>query len=286
MNQPRECWADAFEPNDKSMAALPLWREIFSGVEAAILHIAPIYWGLGAEHGNGEAVVVLPGFLVGDVYLTEIWAWLYRMNYKPYFSGIRVNAECPNMLIRRTLNETITRARKETGRKVHLIGHSLGGVIALSTAGQRPQDIASVTTLGSPFRGVAAHPNILWMAEQVRKSIQTRHGKRVLPHCYTGHCTCNFVNSLTNNLPEDVQVTAIYSRTDGVVDWHSCVTGDPHCDFEIPGTHIGMVFNSTVYQVIARRLAEAERDQASAAAPTIPGRTATQLFVAPSSRPM
>jgi pimeloyl-ACP methyl ester carboxylesterase len=256
----RACWAHAsgFERNDKPAVGLPMWREIFCAVEAALLHIAPIYYGFGSRHGDHSAVIVVPGFLGGDVYLAELYAWLYRFDYRPYYSGIRWNAECPNLLIRSTLNATIDRARRDTGRKVHLIGHSLGGVIAMSAAAQRPEDVASVVTLGAPFLGATAHPNILRLAERVRKVIQSRHGDAVLPGCYTGQCTCNFVDSLTRTLPPSMLMTAIYTRTDAIVDWHYCVTGDPKSDFEVPGTHIGLVFNPSVYTILANRLADAQ----------------------------
>jgi hypothetical protein len=52
-------------------------------------------------------------------------------------------------------------------------------------------------------------------------------------------------------------MTAVYTRTDAIVDWSYCVTGDPELDFEAPGTHIGMVLNPSVYAIIARRLAHA-----------------------------
>jgi hypothetical protein len=51
--------------------------------------------------------------------------------------------------------------------------------------------------------------------------------------------------------------TAIYTKTDGIVDWHYCITGDPELDFEVPGTHIGLAFNPSVYDIIANRLAGA-----------------------------
>lgn len=73
-----------------------------------------------------------------------------------------------NLLIQRHLNETIARARAETGRKIHLIGHSLGGVIARSVAGQRPRDVASVITLAAPFRGTVTNKTVLLAAEAVR----------------------------------------------------------------------------------------------------------------------
>ena len=55
--------------------------------------------------------------------------------------------------------------------------------------------------------------------------------------------------------------TAIYTRNDGVVDWRYCVTGNSDNDFEVPGTHIGLAFNSSVYTIIANRLAQAHSDE-------------------------
>jgi pimeloyl-ACP methyl ester carboxylesterase len=48
---------------------------------------------------------------------------------------------------------------------VHLIGHSLGGVLVLSAASLRPDIVASVITLGSPFRGIRSHPMVLEMSK-------------------------------------------------------------------------------------------------------------------------
>src|SRR6201988_2261510 len=120
----------------------PFWTEALFGAEILILHATPVYYGLGVPRGDGSAVVIIPGFLGTDVYLMELHAWLGRIGYRPYFSGIGINAECPNLLIERRLNETIERARAETGRQIHLVGHSLGGVLARSVAGQRPLDVA------------------------------------------------------------------------------------------------------------------------------------------------
>ena len=51
--------------------------------------------------------------------------------------------------------------------------------------------------------------------------------------------------------------TAIYTLSDGIVDSRYCRTGNCNNDFEVPGTHIGLVFNSSSYKIIAERLAEA-----------------------------
>jgi pimeloyl-ACP methyl ester carboxylesterase len=234
------------------------WTEALFGAEILLLHATPVYYGLGVPRGDGSAVVIIPGFLGTDLYLTELHAWLRRIGYRPYFSGIGLNAECPNLLIQRRLNQTIEKALAETGRKIHLIGHSLGGVIARSVAGERPKDVASVITLVAPIRGTVANRAVLRAAEAVRLRILEEHGSGVLPDCYTGRCTCNFLDSLHRKIPGAMMETAIYTRQDGIVDWRYCMTMDPEKDVEVPGTHIGMAFNPAAYTVVADRLAKAQ----------------------------
>jgi len=242
---------------DQVEAHISIWKEALFAADILLLHSSPVYYGLGVPHGDGSAVILLPGFLGTDAYLTQLHTWLGRIGYRPYFSGIGINAECPNILIQQRLNTCIEKALQDTGRKLHLIGHSLGGILARAVSSQRPNDIASVISLASPFRGTVAHRTVLQAAEAVRKHILKEHGERVLPTCYTGRCTCNFLDSLRRNVPRSVMQTAIYTRNDGIVDWHYCLTGDPRIDFEVPGTHIGLSFNSSAYTVIANRLAEA-----------------------------
>ena len=77
----------------------------------------------------------------------------------------------------------------------------------------------------------------------------------MLPRCYTGKCTCSFIDSLRREVPPAMLQTAIYTRHDGIVDWRSCMTREPDIDFEVPGTHIGMAFNPSAYTIVAERLA-------------------------------
>lgn len=234
---------------------LPIWQELLVGVEMAFLRISPVFWGYGVPPGDGSAVVVVPGFLGTDLYLAPFRNWLARIGYKPYYSRIGWNAECPNLLIRQRLNQSIEAAYTDTGRKVHLVGHSLGGTIARAIAAQMPGRIASVITLSAPITGVAAHASILRVAQLVRQQILARHGPKVLPDCYTASCTCNFIESLNGKFPKSVRQTAIYTKADGIVDWRVCQTGDPDVDLEVSATHIGMAFSPLVYDAVARRLA-------------------------------
>ncbi len=63
--------------------------------------------------------------------------------------------------------------------------------------------------------------------------------------------------------PLPVLETAIYTRSDGIVDWHYCLTGIEGCDFEVHGTHIGLSFNAAAYTIIANRLADVRRREKS-----------------------
>jgi hypothetical protein len=75
------------------------------------------------------------------------------------------------------------------------------------------------------------------------------------PQCYSGLCGCDFFSSMQRPLPKGVTHMAIYTKTDGVIDWRCCVTDDPEKDVEVRGTHVGLVFNPQVYGHVADLLA-------------------------------
>lgn len=233
--------------------ALPIWFESLVGVDWTLLHISPVYYGFGIPQGDGSATIVVPGFLGSDFYLYELHLWLNRIGYKSYLSNIGWNADCLNTLADKLI-KTIKKAHKETGKKVHLIGHSLGGVLSRSAAVQHTDLIESVITLASPFRGVRSHPGVLEMTERIRKRIFKNEDKTDFPHCYTGHCDCLAVMSLHGGLPKKLKQTAIYTKSDGIVDWNSCISRISKNNYEVTGTHIGLVYNFQVYKLIADRL--------------------------------
>lgn len=246
-----------FEYPEEVDANLSIWKECLFGVEFFLLHTSPVYYGLAVPKGDQSAVVTIPGLLGSDNVLAHMYGWLRLIGYQPYRSGIKFNADCPNHLIENCISQTIDLALQETGRRVHLIGHSLGGMLARSIAAQRPDDVASVITVASPFRGTAVQRNVLRVMKSVRSQIANRRGPSVSPNCYTGQCDCRFAEHLRSGVPQSVAQTAIYTRNDGIVDWRYCLTGDPALDFEAPGTHIGLTVNPTVYSIIAERLAQA-----------------------------
>lgn len=240
---------------DHKAASRPIWRESFVGLDWLALHTAPVFYGLGIPHGDRSAVITVPGFMGTDLYLQEIHWWLKRIGYRSYLSDIGRNADCLDLLVDRLLN-TIQKAYDETHRMVHLIGHSLGGVLVLSAASLRPDIVASVITLGSPFRGLRSHPVVMEMSKIVRERIRNARRDETKPACFTGYCDCDAVSALQAPCPHTIRHTAVYTKTDGIVDWRVCVSDDPATNFEVQSTHVGLVFNPWVYELIARRLAQ------------------------------
>ncbi len=234
--------------------ALPIWREALVGMDWLTLRASAVYRGIGIPHGDGSVVVLVPGFLGSDQYLGDMFSWLRRVGYQPYMSGMGRNARCPDVLTN-SLIETVKSAYLESGRKVHLIGHSLGGTLARSVASRQPHLVASVITMAAPFRAVRAHPMVVGAAMIVRRRIMSE--SEVKSGCYSGFCSCDFLESLRRPLSDSVEQAAIYTKSDGVVDWRCCINEDPETDIEVPGTHVGLVFNAGVYRHVARILASA-----------------------------
>ncbi|MBI2423276.1 MAG: hypothetical protein HYV27_10635 [Candidatus Hydrogenedentes bacterium] len=240
---------------------LPLWKEGFCGLDLLRLKVSRVYSGRHCPKGDGSPVVVVPGYLGCDLYLVELYCWLERIGYAPYFSRIGHNAECPDILTQR-LVRTIERAHAETGMAVHLVGHSLGGVFARSAAACVPDKVASVITLGSPFCGVRVNPWVLRSVSLLQARLRFRgRGK----DCFTTRCACGFSCRMRDIFPEGIPQTAVYTKSDGVVDWQVCINGNRDTDFEVSGTHTGLVWNAKVYTLIADRLALAVSHQAAAA---------------------
>jgi hypothetical protein len=57
-------------------------------------------------------------------------------------------------------------------------------------------------------------------------------------------------------LPDGVGFVSIYSRSDGIVDWHACLDPAAERYVEVDSSHIGMGLNPQVYRAIADALAD------------------------------
>lgn len=239
----------------ESMPGLPFWQELHVVREWLNLKTSTVYQGTQLKHGQQQPIVIVPGFLSTNSYLAELYEWLKRINYKPYYSRIRWNINCPNYSLQMLLN-TIQTVYQENNQPIHLIGHSLGGAIARAAAIQKPELIKQVITLGSPINAARVHPTILATANLL-KIVQRK--KKLFPNCYTEKCQCTFIKSLGANLPAFVECACIYSKQDGIIDWHCCLDNNKNFNIEVKSTHLGMVYNVEVYRTIANLLSTSNR---------------------------
>ncbi|HSP54464.1 MAG TPA: hypothetical protein VLS25_02655 [Dehalococcoidia bacterium] len=251
-----------------SEGRLSLWPELFWGLEWLQLRWSPLYRGQGVTAGHGEPVVLVPGFLASDASLGELRGWLERIGYRAIPSGIGRNSDCPDVLLEDILR-TAEGASAETGQRVRLIGHSLGGTLARAVAVRRPDLVAQVITLGSPVREVTAHPLVLGIARLMGRVTPSpsqrprRHGD----HVHDATCACDLVEALAKPFPKDVTRASIFSRRDGVVDWRSCLDEDPTANVEVHGSHLGLLVNLEAYGAVARLLAAVPGNLEGAPAP-------------------
>ena len=234
----------------------PLWRESVWGLDWMKLRLSPVFYGIGCERGAGQPVLLIPGFMAGDYLMLELHRWLKRIGYQSNLSNIVWNNDCPDRTAR-TLIQRARRIRDESGQKVRVIGHSLGGMLAKSLLQDQPELFDRVITLGSPFRSmVKAHPAVVGIWDKLKLNQSGVVGRNLHASCGTGHCLCAFVRNMLQPQTRPVAQFAVYSKTDGVADWTSCIEEDSRHNNEVKCTHLGMVFHPEVYRVIARRLAQ------------------------------
>jgi triacylglycerol lipase len=230
----------------------PLWGELRYGAELTRLLASRDYRSV-ERHGDAQPTLLIPGFMAGDPSLAVLRGWLRRRGHRVRMSGIRTNVACAEVLVQR-IEKRLHRLAEETGERVFVIGQSRGGALARSLAVRNPDTVAHVVTLGSPV------VDSLAVSSQVLRTVRwvATLGDIGVPGvfsstCKDGACCADFRSELAAPLPKGVSATAVYSRSDGIVDWRACV--DPLADaVEVESSHCGMSVNLDVYRVLDRAL--------------------------------
>ncbi|MSO41199.1 MAG: alpha/beta hydrolase [Solirubrobacterales bacterium] len=232
----------------------PIWREGRAPLEFAELIRDPVWQGTGVPRGDGRPVLLICGFLAGDPSLSSMAAWLTRIGYKPARAGLRWNVGCLGETVDR-LEERAEELSEEAGRKISLVGQSRGGTCAKALAVRRRDLIEAVITLGSPLRDqLDIHPGV-WAHVHLVGVLGTLGVPGLFSvRCRNGECCTQANAEVASALPEEVKLTSVYSRSDGIVRWRSCLDDDA-TQVEVAASHIGMAANAQTYRAIARALA-------------------------------
>jgi pimeloyl-ACP methyl ester carboxylesterase len=181
--------------------------------------------------------------------------WLRRAGYRTTRTGIRANIDCSGALLDR-LEQRLERVVGEQGRRAVVIGQSRGGGLAKVLASRRPDLVRGIVTLGSPqLDPLAVHPLVRLQVEAVGRLGTLGAPGLFSRSCLDGECCADFRERLAGRLPRGVGAVSVYSRSDGVVDWSSCL--DPGAEHvEIEASHCGMAVSAAAWRAVARALAD------------------------------
>ena len=154
------------------------------------------------------------------------------------------------------IEERLEAFADRSGQRVTIVGQSRGGVLARAVAVRRPDLVSGIVTLGAPSVSMLrVHPLVLLQVGVLGALGTGRVPGLFSMSCLRGACCAAFRADLVASIPPGVGYIAVYSRTDGIVDWRACL--DPGADelVEIDASHCGMALNEGAYSHIARALA-------------------------------
>lgn len=226
-------------------------RAIVMGVPNLLRH--PVWRTDDPDQGDGQGVVLVPGFGVGEYSLALTASWLRARGYKPIGAGIGFNIGCTTTLVNR-ITQRMTEHAEATGRPVVLIGQSRGGYLARLAAVGTPEVVRGLVMLGSPVLDpLGASPSAVKVARSLAR-LSTYGVPGLLDlDCFEGDCYRENVEALTVPLPPTVPALAVYSRMDRIAPWRLCRDPYARC-VEVRSSHTGMAFDPDMYTAIEPRL--------------------------------
>jgi hypothetical protein len=224
----------------------PRWQDL--GGDLAALALAWARFGgrlivpADLPRGDGHPVLVIPGLFSSDGLIRGFHEALTILGYRAEGWGAGINFG-PTQSAWDSTSERLSEIAADSGRRVSLIGHSLGGVLARALAYERPELVRQVITVCSPFRLPTAS--------------RWRLAYRALSHWHLDDATV--AARLCESPP--VPTTAIYAPRDGIVAWTSCIDepGPGRENVAVAGAHSTMLANPATIRIVAERLARPDR---------------------------
>jgi len=187
---------------------------------------------------GSAAVVVLPGFGADDASTLPLRAFLGRLGHQVQgWSLGRNRGDVPDLVPK--VADAVLDLASRRGERVHLVGQSLGGVVARETAREHPEAVAQVITFGTPVVGGPAYTRLAFTYPRDRMAdVVAEIDER-------------------NRIPIAVPITAVHSHRDGIVAWQACIDSvNPQAvNVEVSSSHLGMGLDPRVWRLVADRLA-------------------------------
>ena len=228
--------------------------EFSRGIQELLTLIAADPLLARAPRGDGHPVMTLPGFCGADgstaLLRRQIARWGYAAhpwelgrNLDPLRGG---NLELVFEFMRDmvgTLGRRLHRMHRRSGKRISLVGWSLGGLYARQLAAAYPDLVRQVITLGTPFSGDPKATNAWRLYEFA-----------------SGHKLDDPQMLAQLRQAPPVPTTSIFSRSDGVVAWPlSWQEAAQHTEnIEVQASHVGLGMNPAAMYAMADRLSQPE----------------------------
>lgn len=201
-----------------------------------------------SPRGDGQPVLVLPGLITSDRSTRPLRGLLSTLGYPTYGWEMGRNLG-PLPGVEDGLIARVEELYEEHGRTVSIVGWSLGGIYARQLGKMLPKKVRQVITLGSPFNGDPRATNA-WRVYQAASGQTVEES-----HHHMGGDMAK---------APSVPTTAIYSKTDGICAWRTCIEeqGDHLENIQVTGSHCGLGHHPAAAYAIADRLAQPEGEWA------------------------
>lgn len=256
IHRPELHWAPSGLPG--WMRGLPGWAarglsEARLPAEALALLASDLLRDDAMPHGDGRSVLLVPGFGFGDPTLIPMHVVLRRFGHHTVRSGIVSNTDCSDRTVDR-LAEVAQREVRRTGRRVHVVGQSRGGMLARGLGARRPDLVARAINLGGPLNDEFAFYEI---PTPLVSAVYASHRVRSpMPHprCLRPDCECPYMRAVHRPMPEKVELVSVYTASDGIIDWRSCVVPGAR-NVRVDSSHLGMGVDPRVLKVVIEELA-------------------------------
>lgn len=198
--------------------------------------------------GDGAPVLTLPGFLAGDLSMKQMRDNLEAAGFAAHGwqMGLNYGAQADTLA---RVGERVDAIAQQSGRPVHIVGWSLGGLFAREYAKHHPGQVASVVTMGTPFSGSRRANNVWRLYELI-----ARHSIDSPPIEF--HAAPR----------PDVPTFALWSANDGVIA-PRCARGLPeesHRSIELACGHLGFAYAEEAVDAVIGCVLEAEAARAIA----------------------
>ncbi len=193
-------------------------------------------------------MLIIPGFLAAPRSSRSVLHVMSTAGWGAEVAGVGRNSG-PAYVGMAAAEADLNRMYEDHGAPVTIVGHSRGGQFARILAVRHPEKVGQIVTLGTPL--LLKYPNFAAVkvpVELLDKGWRAGAFGPVYPELESEVDRDRYAE-----FPSGVDFVSIYSRTDGIVDWRTCIEPAAHT-IEVQASHRGLINGVPGLSAIAEAL--------------------------------